>query len=318
MSANECRWNGTGQPRTIGGRHDAECTNDACRGCQVCTEPHCRVCGRAHADGTCPECLAEARDDLRSIGALCNSLPEEVEHRGINGEAMTLLGPAADPEARGHLEASILAGRVPSDYLDAADGEQHPLFVLGTWDMVWRDALEHGESDVRLTIITAVDYLDRQLTYMAGYEHAPFEDFARDLRKCRAHLESVLHDGEQVDTGAPCLNDGVRQVREYGTLAVADGWRCPKCKTFSTEAQYRLAVRAEHMAEAEWLTAPDCAEWLQEQANAESNILEATPGTVRAWATKGNVGKRRDAGRTLYRKSDVLAMATGGSMMETA
>lgn len=303
-----CKFAGSARPRILPDRHLDDCEG-GCAGCLPCPLAHCRVCGHSHADGTCAECMADTRETLRDIARMCDSLPEEVEHRGVEGEAMMLLGPAADPEARGHLEASILAGRVSEDYLDAADGELHPLFVTGTWDAIWRDALEHDEPDERLTLTGAVDYLDRQMSYMGGYEHVPFEDFARDLRDCRTHLERVLHDGEQVDTGAPCLKCNVRQVREWGKLAMADGWRCPKCKTFSTEGQYRLAVAEEHMARAEWLTAADCAAWLLDEADAVEGILAVTAGTIRSWATKGKVGKRRDSGRTVYRREDVLIAA---------
>jgi hypothetical protein len=301
----DCKYAGSDRPRMLVDRHSDGCEG-GCGGCLPCPEGHCRVCGHAHSDGTCAECMAETREALRDIARMCDSLPEEVEHRGVEGEAMMLLGPAADPEARGHLEASILAGRVSGDYLDAADGELHPLFVTGTWDAIWRDALEHDEPTERLTLPSAVDYLDRQMSYMGGFEHVPFEDFARDLRACRTHLERVLHDGEQVDTGAPCLKCGRRQVREWGQLAAADGWRCPKCKTFSTEGQYRLAVAEEHLSRAEWLTATDCAEWLADEADAVEGVLAVTAGTIRAWATKGKVGKRRDSGRTVYRREDVL------------
>lgn len=309
-SMSTCLYAGSERPRVLAERHEIQCQSELCRGCLPCPSRHCRVCGHAHSDGTCAECMAATRESLHEIARMCDALPEEVEHRGVEGEAMMLLGPAADPEARGHLEASILAGRVPADYLDAADGELHPLFVLGTWDSVWRDALEHDEPTERLTIASAVEYLDRQMTYMGAYEHVPFEDFARDLRACGSHMERVLHDGEQVDTGAPCLRCGVRQVREWGKLAVADGWRCPKCRAFSDEAQYRLAVRQEHMAQAEWLTAVDCSEWLAEEADAVAGVLSVTPGTIRSWATKGRVRKRRDSGRTVYLRADVLRAAT--------
>ena len=61
--------------------------------------------------------MAETREALHDIARMCDALPAEVEHRGVEGEAMFLLGPAADPEARGHLEASVAAGRVSPDYL---------------------------------------------------------------------------------------------------------------------------------------------------------------------------------------------------------
>jgi len=292
MSA--CKWNGSGQPRTIPNRHEYGCENGACAGCQPCTEPHCRVCAREHADGTCAECLAVTREALHDIGRMCDALPEEVEHRGINGEAMMLLGPAADPEARGHLEASVLAGRVPADYLETADSDLHPLFVLGSWDAVWREHLEHDEPSERLTVATAIDYLDRQLTYMAGEPLIPFEDFARDLRRCQAHMEAVLHDGEQRDAGAPCMTCSVPLVRVWGSDEKGDGWKCPRCRQTSTEEQYRFAVQHLHRSEAAWLTDRD----MELRTGVKA-------GTVRVWARRGLVGARSDSGRRVYAVADV-------------
>lgn len=305
-----CRWNGSDRPRTIAGRHDEDCPAEVitereggpqylagCKGCQPCLEPHCRICSRTHAEGTCAECLAETRANLHEIARLCGSLPEEVAHRGVEGEAMMLLGPAADPEARGHLEASVACGRVPADYLETADNENHPLFVLGSWDSVWRDALEHDDSGP-IVLTSAVDYLDRTMGYMAGYEHVPFEDFARDLRRCVAHLEAVLHDGEQVDTGAPCMSDGTPLERVWGEDRKADGWRCPRCRETSTEDQYRFAVAHLHREEATHLTDRD----MEVRTGVRA-------GTVREWARRGHVAKRLDSGRVLYAVADVVGKA---------
>lgn len=289
-----CKWAGSDRPRVVAGRHGDECPGDACMGCQPCTEPHCRICGITHAAGTCAECMAATRESLHDIARMCDALPEEVEHRGVNGEAMFLLGPACDPEARGHLEASVLAGRVPDDYLEVATGELHPLFVLGSWDAMWRDALEHDDPAERLTIIAAVDYLDRTMGYMSGYEHVPFEDFARDLRQCAAHMESVLHDGEQIDRGAPCMTCGVPLERVWGDDGSQDGWKCPRCRQTSTEDQYRFAVAHLHREEATYLTDRDI--------EIRTGIKA---GTVRVWANRGEVERRRDAGRTLYAVADV-------------
>ena len=240
-----CKWNGPTQPRTLPGRHGYDCTSETCPGCLACTEPHCRICGVEHKRGTCAECLAAARAGLHGIARMVDALPEEVEHRGINGEAMMLLGPSADPEARGHLEASVLAGRVSADYLDVADGELHPLFVLGTWDAIWRDALEHDEPTERLTIPAAVDYLDRQMTYMAGHEHVPFEDFARDLRRCAVHLESVLHDQQQGDrANVGCFDCGRGLERKLTKEGFEDHWTCKGCRRRYTYAEYNIALRA--------------------------------------------------------------------------
>lgn len=278
-----CRWVATNKARILTGRHDYDCRDEACRGCQPCEQPHCRICRHAHVAGACAECLAETREALHEIGRMCDALPEEVEHRGINGEAMMLLGPAADPEARGHLEASVLAGRVPADYLDHADSDRHPLYVLGTWDMVVRDALEHDEPGERLTVATALDYLDRQLTYLAGYEHLPFEDMARDLRACRTHMESVLHDGEQIEQGAPCLTcrrPVTRGMAESGEYT----YRCERCRRDLTANEYRLAVHAAHIAHADRLNVDDLAE-----------RIEVPASTIRSWASILRVQRRGQA-----------------------
>lgn len=294
-----CTYAGPNHPRLLRDRHADDCPDyETCPGCLPCTEAHCRVCNYAHTDGTCAECLTDTRDDLREIARMCDALPEEVEHRGVDGEAMTLLGPAADPERRGHLEASVLAGRVPADYLEHADGELHPLFVLGTWDGMWRDALEHDDPAGPVTVAGATDYLDRTMTYMASYEHVPFEDFARDLRRCRRHMEAVLHDGEQIERGAPCLAcRGPNLVLRYGDTFATDRWTCPRrdCGAEYTRAQYRGMVEADARAKASHLTDRDM--------EARTGVKA---GTVREWARRGYVGKRREHERTVYSVEDVL------------
>lgn len=325
----DCRWNGRHEPRVLPGRHLPECPQEAagadltaseCPGCLPCPARHCTVCQRVHSDGACPECLAATRDDLAAIRLMCGALPTEVEHRGVNGEAMMLLGASADPEAWQHVQASYLAGRLPEGWFEAshrrdcptlrnepcvgcAGDELHPLTVLGTWEMVWRDFLEH-ESDAKVTVEESAAYLDRNLAYMAGQDDVPFDDFARDVRRCRGHLEDVLHDGEQRDTGAPCMTCGVALERTWGKDDKGDGWACPRCRQTSTEEQYRFAVMHLHRAEAEWLTDRD----MEIRTGVKA-------GTVRSWArdrqdgTAPDVRKRRDSGRTLYAVADVLVTA---------
>jgi hypothetical protein len=257
-----CRWNGRTEPRTVAGRHLDTCPGDPCPGCAPCPHDHCRVCYRTHADGTCAECLAVTRDALHQIATMCDALPAEVVHRGINGEAMVLTGPVADVEARGHVEASYLAGRLPEGWIEASHGkgcpllaheactgcagdERHPLTVLLTWQDVWRDALDHDEApDNRLA--TAVDYLDRTMSYMAGYEHVPFEDFARDLRHCENHCRGVLHDqnqGDRANVGCfECGEDLERRLTERDGFE--DFWTCTGCRRRYTVAEYNFALRA--------------------------------------------------------------------------
>ena len=274
-----CKPNGEHQPRIIIGRHRDDCPRDDCTGCQPCTQPHCRVCGIAHHAGACPECVGEARENLREIGRMCGDLPVEVEHRGVNGEAMVLLGPNADPEARGHLEASVACGRVPAEYLEHADHELHPLFILGTWDMLWRDALEHDDPRDQLTVATAIAYLNQQLTYMAGYPWAPFEDFARALRQCRTHLERVLRDGEQIEKGAPCLTCRTPVTRT--TMADGEtGYRCERCRRDMTQNEYRLAVKAAYVAHADRLNITDLAD-----------RIDVPASTIRRWASVRRISR---------------------------
>jgi len=250
-----CRWTSSTTPRVLAGRHEPDCRGivafrgaddyDECRGCQPCHEPHCAVCRRTHADGTCAECVAATRDDLATIRLMCGALPAEVRHRGINGSAMTLLGPSADPEAWNHTEASVLSGRLPSDWIEAGNGELHPLFVLGTWDMVWRDHLEHEEPAEKVTVQTAGAYLAQQMTYMAGVVDVPFEDFAGDLRKCVDHIRSILHDQNQGDrANVGCFDCGGDLERKLTGAGFEDVWTCRRCRRKYTQTEYNLAIRA--------------------------------------------------------------------------
>ena len=133
------------------------------------------------------------------------------------------------------------------------------------------------------------------MSYMGSWPHVPFEDFARDLRRCRTHLEAVLHDGEQVDRGVPCMTCGATLVRVWGHDQDHDGWQCPRCKRTSTEAQYRFAVAHLHREEATYLT--------DREMQLRTGV---TAGKVRVWANRGLVERKRDQGRTVYSVADVL------------
>lgn len=256
----ECRENGAesdpGAPET-------------CPGCLPCPETHCVVCRRSHALGACPECIAATRDDLAAIRLMCGALPTEVKHRGVNGEALMLLGPTADLEARQYAEASYLAGRLPEGWLETIhgkkcptlrnepclgcgkdgeprlDGELHPLTVLGTWEIVYRDRFDQP-SDLRITIARAGDYLARWLHRFAEDDEVPFEDFAQDVRRCRAHLEAVLHDQAQGDlANVGCFECGGDLERKLTDRhGFEDHWTCQRCRRRYTYAEYNFALRA--------------------------------------------------------------------------
>ena len=239
-----CKFAGREEPRTLPGRHVTDCAGETCNGCLPCTEPHCGTCRRAHADVTCAECVAATRDDLHAIAAMCDALPAEAEHRGVNGEAMMLLGPSADPEAWRNRAMSAMRGRVDAAYLEDCRDEQHPTWVLGTWEQAWRDHLDQP-TELAATLPRLVDYIDRHLHEMAGEAEVPFEDFARDLRGCRSHLEAVLHDKSQGDpANVGCFDCGAKIERRLTDKGFEDHWTCTRCRRRYTYAEYNFALRA--------------------------------------------------------------------------
>jgi hypothetical protein len=202
------------------------------------------VCSRTHADVTCPECVATVRDDLAQIRVMCGALPTEVEHRGVNGEAMMLLGPSADPEGWRNRAMSAMRGRVDDAYLDDCRDEAHPLWVLGTWEQLYREEFDQP-SDLAQTIERAGDYLGRIMHRAAETEDVPFEDFAGDVRRCRGHLQAILHDQDQGDVAnIGCFECAGRLERRLTDHGLEDFWTCQRCRRRYTHAEYHFALRA--------------------------------------------------------------------------
>jgi hypothetical protein len=303
-----CRFVATDQPRALRGQHEPGCPETSwraplswidCDGCAPCTRRHCGTCGHRHVEQlTCPVCVGEAREHLSAIRTNARHLLGEAVHRGVESEAAHLEGPAAQPEAwrqrRRH-------GFRPHE--DDVVGETHPLWVLGTWDLLVTEHYDHHRTG-RVSVDSAAAYLAVNLSELAQDEDFAFEDLARDLRSCSGHLEDVLHDSAQADTGAPCMTCGVPLERTWGKLQAGDGWRCPRCRVTSTEEQYRFAVMQLHRDEAAWLTDRD---------------MELRTGvkatTVRSWARASLVAKRLDAGRTVYDVAHVLDVARGKGLI---
>ena len=94
------------------------------------------------------------------------------------------------------------------------------------------------------------------------------------------------------------MNCGATLERTWAEDAKADGWRCPRCKRTSTEAQYRFAVAHLHREEATHLTDRD----MEIRTGVKA-------GTVRSWARNGEVDRRQDQGRTVYCVADVVELA---------
>lgn len=299
-----CRFVSSDQPRAIIGRHIlGVCAEDGCKGCLPCLEWHCMTCGRNHARVTCTDCLEAARSDLKAIWDLCASLPLEAAEKGIQSQAAMLWGPAADPEAWRNRATAAMVGRVDASYLEDCRDELHPVWILGTWEQIWRDHLDHYTEE-RLTLEAAYRYLGLQIGYMSEQIDPAFDEFARELRQCRSHLEDVLRDGIREDRGAPCVQCRTHMVRSD------EHWECRPCHRRVTDAEYRFAVGVAYRAVAQRLNATDMAERLGLKAS-----------EIRVWGTRDKVRKhgKDHNGITLYDVEEVRLYAkSAGRLHEDA
>lgn len=269
--------------------------------------PHGRPCrnevtvdGRG-SDLVCAWCLGGVRDHLKSIMTMSAALLGEALVRGLNSEAAHLTGPAADPETWDHRRLSALAARIDPHWLDDQVDLHHPAWVLGTWERHARDHLAQRVSPgtSRPTLTEAKTYLDGHLTRLAHAADFDFSQLADDVRLCHDHVERVLHLDEHHEVGVDCPSCGQARLRkDYGTTEDGDRWTCPRCHQWWTEHDYRAKVSGTYIAVSPVLTAS--------QISAQYRVPE---GSVRGWATRGDVRKRgRDeSGRQLYLVEDVLA-----------
>lgn len=250
--------------------HRADCNEDGCRGCRPCTERHCsgrKSCTWHIPEGqlTCGRCINAARNDLRWIENLAALMMAAAIGEGVNSEAANLAGPSVDPEAWSWRKAAARGGGTWHASLVEDDDEHHPHRVLGTWARMLAEDYDHDMPEAA-TLAWCAAYLDRALHRVA---HDPEQDFplmARELRKCRQHLDSVLHDDQRPERGMPCpectgslTGLGPRLVRKYGHYCDeedctrinheddgADVWQCPRDRTHTwSPADYdlRLAKR---------------------------------------------------------------------------
>lgn len=234
--------------------HSVGCEEPLCRGCRKCSGDHCtgkKSCTWHVETGqlTCGRCLNKARTDLRWITDLAALMSTAALDGGVNSEAANLAGPSVDPEAWSWRKAAARAGGAWHASLVEEDDEHHPARVLGTWARMLTEDYGH-DMPPAASLVWCADYLDRNLHRIAHDDGQDFPLMARELKKCRQHLESVLHNDDQRDQGVPCptcVSEGsanpkhVRLRREYGHWCTdedcarihhdtdeADVWRCPK------------------------------------------------------------------------------------------
>jgi hypothetical protein len=279
-----------------------------------CRQHHCTAsphCGNhlPTTELTCPTCLHNTRNDLRTIAALAALMPTEAEHRGVNSEAAYLAGPAAHPEAWSWHKITARQGHIWHASLVEDDDDWHAYTVLGRWQLMLAEDWGNDD-DQPITITRAAAYLDRILHRLAHDPGQDFPLFAKEVRICRTHHETVLHNSRIPERGAPCpacTDDHghgpplVKHYVDHDPTGASDWWGCPACCSRWTEADYRHRVGVRYLGHAPALTAS--------QIRAIYRIPE---GTLRRWANDGkpSVHKRgRDEqGRQLYDRAEAVAM----------
>lgn len=234
-----CHHDRTTRQRHLDRRHQDDCPNPStCRGCAPCEEDHCVLCHARHTDDqhplVCDHCVGAIRNDLNDITALCKQLRTEATTAGNDGrliaaapipggDAMVMIGPSSDRGTAAIRYESWKAGQLKNSRLYKHYGKDHrigdplpPLALLADWEDVWRGYL-HTTRAGRASIARSIGFLDRHLTLMAQITDGPdVQVFARDIQTCRARLEGVLHDEDELaelNRGVECFECGVRLVR---------------------------------------------------------------------------------------------------------
>ena len=197
-------------------------------GCTPCTAPHCVLCTRRHLDNnhplTCPDCIAQVRDDLHEIRWLCRHLRWQAARGGRDGH-LTAAAPipggdalvmyATRDEQAEALVWQDAAGR-DTGHENHPDDPMPPLLPLLGWAHQWRTWQNRGPL-ARPSLSGVIGYLLGELHLLAQATDGPdWLGFARDIADLRRALERVLHDEQDPERGVPCFECGDRLVRTFG------------------------------------------------------------------------------------------------------
>lgn len=244
-----CKHAGRDEPRLVIGRHEDECADDQCPGCQECTEIHCLVCGVEHLvhEQTCPNCITETRERLKTLYGLHKHLGSEARNGSQNGrlaaarpipggEATVLRSGGSHGRAVSFSEEyNLLATNAglrtkdTSHKTDERHGEPLPtLQLIDQWEDVWRAQLGNplpeptvhwrahaGSPTAGRNFLESAKFMNEHLSWAAQHT-ASFGEFVRDIVKQATILEDVLHDGIRLEKGAPCFRCGTVLERDPG------------------------------------------------------------------------------------------------------
>jgi hypothetical protein len=203
---------------------------------------------------TCARCVARTRQDIRFIREWSALLGVAALADGVNSQAANLAGPAADVEAWSWRKITAKQGGPWHLSLIEDDDDWHPFTVTTRWHWMVSGAYQHQLPEV-LTIVNSAEYLERHLNKIAqdGTDEGPdFREMAGELKKCRNHIQNVLHDSSARPKGVPCptcVDEGKppgRLEREYSHWCTsedcerfhvasdeADVWTCPRNRAHS-------------------------------------------------------------------------------------
>lgn len=209
---------------------------------------------------TCARCIGRTRQDLRQVVELSALMLPQAIADGVDSEAANLAGPGADPAVliwRRILAKRWIENHIPPAKWEAAiqgliedDDERNPLNVLSRWQTMLADEWGHNRPE-RLTVAGAAAYLERQLGRLAQDPEQDWAAFAREVRRVRTHMESVLHNDTRPDKGVPCPT--CREDGHYVRLARRWGHWCddPDCARFhhadTTDDRWVCQRNAEHV-----------------------------------------------------------------------
>jgi hypothetical protein len=240
-------------------------------------------------------------------------MPFEAEFVGVESEAADLAGPVANVITSRWRRVNAAQN---GGWVEETDWT-NPGVVLGEWERMIREDLGHDSLTlVSDTLMGSAAYLGWVLTDLARDDGQALvlAELGAALHRTRSHLESVRHDGADVERGAPCpvCSEGLdpegdekapRLVRKYATWdqsGACDSWRCPRDSDHTwSEADYRLRIADDYLDHAKWLTAKHL------------GLLGIKSGTLRQWASRGALPRRLGSnGRWLYDADVACALNT--------